>query len=142
MRFALLLAISVFPLLAGSRYNPGTYTVRDLWVDPATGDDARTGDSRAAALRTVRAAWARVPAETAATNTGYRILLAPGVYDDENLPRYWENKRGTAAFPIFVTAADGPGTARLAQINGAKLAFLSPRHPYRRRIRRRRSPSF
>jgi len=124
MRFTLLVVVTALSLLAGPRYNPGVYTVRDIWVDPAFGDDARNGSSRATALRTVRAAWGRVPADTSSANTGFRLLLAPGTYDDENLPRYWELKRGTATYPIIVAAADGPGTARIAQINGANLAYF------------------
>jgi len=65
-----------------------------------------------------------VPADTSSANTGYRLLLTPGTYDDENLPQYRELKRGTATYPIIVAAADGPGTARLAQINGANLAYF------------------
>ncbi len=34
-----------------------------------------------------------------------------GTYPEDHLPNYWENKQGTAQFPIVFQAADGRGTA-------------------------------
>ncbi len=95
---------------AAEPYDLGTFIGVDLWVDPVQGDDAADGASRSTALRTVDAAWQRVPAGTELT-TGYRILLAPGTYPVEGSVNYWEDRHGTAAAPIVLEAADGPHTA-------------------------------
>jgi hypothetical protein len=75
-------------------------------------NDANTGRSRDQAFRTVTAAWNRIPSGNL-TGTGYRINLTAGTYPESSLPNYWENKRGTAQFPIILQAADGVGTATL-----------------------------
>ena len=90
--------------------NLGTPDGTDIWVDPAHGDDHRDGTTRTTALRTVGAAWGRVPAGSALT-TGYRIRLAAGHYPSASLVNYWEDRHGTADAPIIVEAADGAHTA-------------------------------
>ncbi|MFL5807051.1 MAG: right-handed parallel beta-helix repeat-containing protein [Roseiflexaceae bacterium] len=99
--------------LAGPRYDIGTPTLTDIWVDPANGNDTRSGATRGQALRTVGAAWDRVPVSVTLTTTGYRIMLASGEYAESTLPNYLELRFGTAQFPIILQAADGPGTAIL-----------------------------
>ena len=91
-------------------YDPGAYTVQDLWVDPTNGQDTRTGATRALALRTVNEAWGRIPV-SATLATGYRLRLCAGTYPRDALPYYWENRRGTQQHPIILEAADAPGSA-------------------------------
>lgn len=89
--------------------------MRDIWVDPASGSDSRSGASRAEALRTFRAAWDRVPVKTPFKGAGYRILLAAGDYGMSSLPGegWMESRHGTADFPLVIESADGPGKARI-----------------------------
>lgn len=92
-------------------YDLGQPVLADLWVDPALGDDAHSGATRAQALRTITAAWQRLPAQT--STTGYRIQLAGGVYPDTSFPVYWEGHSGSFAAPLILNSADGPGAAQL-----------------------------
>lgn len=92
-------------------YDIGNPTLSDLWVDPVNGDDSRSGASRALALRTIGAAWQRIPTG-ALTGTGYRIQLVAGIHS-AGLPNYWEDRRGSRDFPIVLNAVDGVGTAEI-----------------------------
>lgn len=98
---------------ASGDYEIGDPILADLWVDPANGDDNRNGSSRGQALRTIRAAWGRIPASAPLTGTGYRIQLAAGDYPEGTFPVYWEDRHGAAQFPIILNSADGTGAARL-----------------------------
>ncbi len=71
---------------------------RVLWVDPGAGRNGNPG-SRGAPLRTVAAAWNRIPARTDLT-TPVRIMLRPGTYSARSTPGYWESRWGTTAAPI------------------------------------------
>lgn len=105
-------------------YDPGSFTVQDLWVNPTTGDDGRTGATRAEALRTVNAAWNRIPTDTALT-TGYRLRLCAGLYPRDALPNYWEKRRGTRAHPIILEGADARDSAIFAgDINAFQCDYL------------------
>jgi hypothetical protein len=97
-------------------FDIGNPAVADVWVDPAAGNDAATGASRGAALRTFAEAWRRLPVGTPLTQ-GVRINLVAGTYPEAAVPNYWESRHGTFAAPIIVRAADGPGTARLPTVN-------------------------
>ena len=97
--------------------------VTDLWVDPVAGDDAATGASRTAALRTVTEAWRRIPSGTP-LSVGVRIDLVAGTYDENMVPVYWERRHGTSAAPIILLAADGAGSARLPAMNVADCSNL------------------
>lgn len=99
--------------IAGTNYDAGAPTLRDVWVDPAGGSDtAGNGTSRARAYRTINRAWADVPAQMRFSTTGYRLMLCPGTYAND---RSWmEHRYGTYDFPLVLQAADGPGTAILA----------------------------
>ncbi len=94
-------------------YPIGDPTVTDLWIDPTNGLDNYSGTDRAHPLQTVTAAWQRIPRGASLTGTGYRLQLLPGTYPESVLPQYWEDRHGTATFPIIIQAADGPGTVRL-----------------------------
>lgn len=94
----------------------GTPRVVDLWVDPVRGRDVATGATRDQALRSISEAWRRVPIGVPLT-VGFRVNLVAGIYDQANVPAYWESRRGTVSAPVILRAADGPGTARLPAIN-------------------------
>jgi hypothetical protein len=89
----------------------GTFTGTDIWIDPVGGDDARDGHDRTSAMRTVNAAWERIPAGATLTS-GFRLRLVAGTYPQATSVNYWENRIGTNAAPIIVEAADGPHSAR------------------------------
>jgi len=95
------------------RYDPGSPTLIDLWIDPVNGDDTNSGADRAHALRTVTAAWRRIPAGVPLTSSGYRIMLTAGDYPGDTFPLYWESRLGTFTAPVIVQSADGPRAARL-----------------------------
>lgn len=92
--------------ISAEGYDTGNQTFDELWVDPIHGNDANAGTS-ASPLRTVAAAWGRIPANPP---TGVRINLKPGNYPAANLPNYWEDRHGTFAAPIFIQGkGTGPG---------------------------------
>jgi hypothetical protein len=94
-------------------YEIGQPSLTDLWVDPLLGDDEHSGSSRQNALRTVSAAWDRIPAGTALASTGYRLQLVAGLYPQDFLPVYMEDRHGVYQFPVILQAADGNGTVVL-----------------------------
>lgn len=100
------------PVSSDGRLDLSAAQFNDVWVDPTNGSDANTGNSRQTALRTVSAAWNRIPASSTLGN-GVRIQLVSGVYPQGVLPNYWENRWGTAAHPVVLNAADGAHTAVL-----------------------------
>ncbi len=102
------------PAQVPGAYDIGTPTLRDIWVDAAGGSDTHSGTSRADALQTIMAAWEQIPISATLT-TGYRILIAPGTYGSGAIPKFWEYRRGTFAFPIILQPADGAGTVTLAE---------------------------
>lgn len=97
------------PVGSNGRYDWGNYSVTDIWVNPVSGSDSANGNSRATALRTVNAAWGRIPASTTLSQ-GYRIQLVPGEYSESVLVNYWENRWGTRNHPIILNAVDGAHT--------------------------------
>jgi hypothetical protein len=114
---ALALLASAGAPSAHAAYSVGHPRLRSIWVDPHHGRDSRSGTSRHTALRTLTAAWRRVPEGRTLRGHGYRILLARGRYPDGDTPVYWESRHGTRAAPVIVQAADGPGTAVLSNMN-------------------------
>jgi hypothetical protein len=112
--FVLFAALFAMPAFAELRYDIGSPTVRDVYVDPAVGSDSNSGDSRSAALRTLTEAWNRIPSGRPLTGNGYRIQLMAGRYDESALPNYLESRSGTAQFPIIIQSADASRSARLA----------------------------
>lgn len=102
-------------------YNPRTYdtgspTLTDIWVDRAHGSDSNSGATRAEAVATLNEAWNRIPGGTL-TVTGYRIQLAAGRYPEDEVPAFWEARRGSYQFPIILNSADGRGMAVLPNLN-------------------------
>lgn len=57
-------------------------------VDPRAGNDNAMGTSRGSALRTLTAAWARVPASTEAQGRGVRILITAGNLTEDAVPEW------------------------------------------------------
>ena len=104
-------------------FDIGTPTVIDIWVDPSAGNDAGSGASRDQSLRSLSAAWGRVPIGVTLT-TGVRINLVAGTYPESIVPNYWEARHGTLAAPVIIRAADGAGTARLPTVNVFDCSFL------------------
>jgi hypothetical protein len=98
-------------------YNIGSPTLTDIWVDPADGNDSRSGATRSQAVRTINEAWRRIPLGTALSTTGYRIMLVAGRYSEDSRPNYWESRHGTYQCPIILQAADGAGTVTLPSLN-------------------------
>lgn len=106
-------APSPTPSASVSAYSIGSPTLQDIWVDPTNGNDANSGNSRTQALRTLSAAWNRIPQGTTLTRTGYRILITPGTLATAAIPEYLESRYGTFQFPIIIQAADGRNTVTL-----------------------------
>jgi hypothetical protein len=102
------LCFAVSPVSARSSTSAVT-----IWVDPFAGSDDESGGSRQAALRTIAAAWSRIPAGVE-LGRPYRILLMAGVHPAKSLPVYMERRYGTESAPITIEVADGAGTAILA----------------------------
>ncbi len=96
-------------------YDMGTPTLLELYVNGATGNDTNNGTSAATALKTIGAAWNKVPffptpGSGALSTTGYRINIATGSY---TVPNYWEGRHGTFQFPVILRASSGPGTVTI-----------------------------
>jgi hypothetical protein len=90
--------------------------VRTIWVDPVHGRDSRTGATATTALRSLSAAWERIP-KSRVLDRPVRIMVRSGTIAASAAPNYWEERWGTASSPITIVSADGPGRARLPSIN-------------------------
>ena len=112
------LAFAAESLLPSFDMSPpaGAPAFNQIWVDPAAGNDANGGGSRAVAVRTLSEAWRRVPINVNLT-TGFQINLTAGTYPESAVPIYWESRHGTQSAPILLKAIDGNGTARLPNMN-------------------------
>jgi len=113
------------PDAAGApRYDIGSPVLQDVWVDPAHGDDGRSGVSRAEALRTLGAAWGLIPPTL--TTTGYQVNLLPGDYPCEgDCINFFSERAGTREFPIILRAAQGSGTVTLrGGLNLLRVSYL------------------
>jgi Right handed beta helix region len=98
-------------------YAIGHPKLRTIWVDPRAGRDARGGATRRRALKTLDAAWRRIPQGRTLVRTGFRIRIARGRLPVSAVPNYFESRHGTKRFPIIIEAADGPGTVTLPGLN-------------------------
>lgn len=99
--------------ISRTSYDIGTPTLSPIWVDPKGGNDDQNGTSRARALRTLNAAWDRIPRGRPLSATGYEINLVAGTYSSDDFPIYWESRYGTHQFPIILRSVDGDGAAVL-----------------------------
>ncbi len=129
--FALLFATAAAARPAGETFdaNPtydiGKPALTDLWVDPASGDDAASGATREKALRSLQAALARVPGDLKSAATGYRLRLAAGSYLPGARPGVWlEGRRGTFDHPLIIESADGPQKAVLPPLTLARSSYV------------------
>jgi len=112
------LAFAAGSLLPAFDMSPpaGAPAFNQIWVDPAAGNDANSGASRALAVRTLSEAWQRVPINVD-LSTGFQINLMAGTYSESSVPIYWESRHGTQSAPVILKAIDGDGTARLPNMN-------------------------
>lgn len=94
---------------AALRYETGTPTVTDIWVDPTNGNDQNGGSTRDRAKKTIAAAWDAIPQGT--LTQGFRIALTAGTYPQDTMPDFWRNKVGVRTAPIIVESVDGAGRA-------------------------------
>jgi hypothetical protein len=95
---------------------------RTLVVDARHGADRNPGSARRP-LRTVAAAWNRIPQGRALTKP-VRVMVRPGRYPAKALPNYWESRWGTRAAPIVI-AATRPGRVRFASVNLFDLRWVA-----------------
>jgi hypothetical protein len=112
---------------AANTYDVGSPVLTDLWVSPA-GNDSNSGTSSGAPLKTLTAAWEKIPATM--TVTGYRINLMSGAYpcepdEPDNCQNYFSGRTGTYAYPIVIQSAAGPGTVTVrGGMNIADVSYL------------------
>ena len=112
------------PVSGSGRYDIGTPSLTDIWVDPVAGSDSSSGSSRSAAVQSVAEAWGRIP-RSSTLSTGYRLQLVSGSYPASNLPNYLEDRWGAYGAPIIFNAVDGAGTAGLTgDLNVYNTRFL------------------
>ena len=107
------------------RYDEGTPSVTDYYIDPVSGRDTNNGLSPSAAFKTLTRGWNAIPTNTTLT-TGYQFNILPGTLPESALPNYLESKHGTFNAPIIIRAASGRGTATL----GGDLNVFDTRYLY------------
>lgn len=93
-----------------------------LVVDIRRGADRNPGTAKRP-LRTVAAAWQRIPQAQALTRP-VRILVRPGRYGARALPNYWESRWGTEQSPVVVKAARR-GKVSFAAVNLYDLRWVA-----------------
>ncbi len=104
-------------------YEIGTPEVTDYYIDPTNGSDAENGLSVSTAWRTVQHAWNQIPSTT--LTHGFRLNLMNGTYGSDELPNYWELRRGTSNAPIILQAASGQSDVRFVRdINMANVSYF------------------
>ncbi len=104
-------------LAANGAYAIGSPKFRTIWVDPKAGKDSRSGATRKQALRTLDAAWRKIPQGKKITGKGFRILITPGTLRPSEVPNYFESRYGSAQAPILIQPADAVGTVTLPAVN-------------------------
>jgi len=110
---------------ANPTYDLGKPKLTDIWVDPVQGNDAADGGTRARALKTVKAALRRLPPDTQAAKSGYRIMLAAGEYFSGPRAGLWmEGRKATFEYPIVIESADGPLKAVLPPLAIARSSYV------------------
>ncbi|MDP4220833.1 MAG: right-handed parallel beta-helix repeat-containing protein [Bacteroidota bacterium] len=110
---------------AENDYPIGNPILTEIWVDPSNGSDAPgRGATRALALRSVIRAWALVPKDAPLNNTGYHIMLAPGVYSLDSVPSIFESAFGTSDYPIIFEAADDTGSVVFPSVAVSNCQFV------------------
>lgn len=90
--------------------------LHDIWVDPVHGNDRADGISRRTALKTLAAAWDRVPVRTETAGTGFHIRLMAGVHLGPPVILLG-NRTGSAQCPIVLESVDGPFATSLPALD-------------------------
>ena len=117
MRYRLLLATSTLCLALAALPAAASAATHELTLSPS-GSDSASG-SRSAPLRTLGAAWRRIPTG----NSGRWLLrLKAGSYRN-GAPVYWERRGG----PITIDSVDGRDAARLPGMNVYRVNGLTLR---------------
>ena len=85
-------------------YPFGNPTLKELYVSPS-GRDSNSGLTQSAPLKTLTAAWGKIPAGATLTGTGYRINILPGTYpcepaEPDDCQNYFADRLGTAQLLI------------------------------------------
>jgi hypothetical protein len=93
-----------------------------LVVDIRRGADRNPGTARRP-LRTVAAAWERIPQAQALTRP-VRIRVRPGRYGAKALPNYWESRWGSEQSPVVIEAARR-GKVSFAAVNLYDLRWVA-----------------
>ncbi|MCX5751387.1 MAG: right-handed parallel beta-helix repeat-containing protein, partial [Candidatus Saganbacteria bacterium] len=110
-------------------YDIGSPTVTDIWIDPVSGSDTASGNDRVHPIRTITAAWARIPSGSSLTGTGYRLQLLPGTYEaydtpDPEVPAQLDSCHGTSQYPIIIQSADGQNKVQLPGLQIDDCSYL------------------
>lgn len=105
------------------RYDIGKPILKDVWVNPVSGDDGDTGLTRSTALRTLPTAWRKIP--TRVEGHGWRIMLVGGKYPPHLAGHILlEDRQGTRECPIVLQSADGPLAAELPMMEFNRCHFV------------------
>jgi Right handed beta helix region/Carboxypeptidase regulatory-like domain len=124
LAFAIASAASAAEAAPDPTFYIGSPSLTNLWVDPVHGLDSRSGASRRQALRTISAAWSRIPA-TPRGSRGFRVRLVAGEYTEADFPLFWERRHGSLRAPITIESADGVDQAHLrGSLNFFDVAYL------------------
>ena len=111
------------PLDVSPHYDIGKPLLKDIWVDPVSGDDGADGSTRTQALRTLARAWRMIPLRI--EGHGWRIMLAAGRYEPHIADQIMmEDRQGTRECPIILQSADGPLTAELPMVEFCRCHFI------------------
>ncbi len=94
---------------------------RTIYVSAVRGSDSATG-TRAHPLRTVTAAWARVPMSRV-LDRPYTIVLLAGRWTAAQTPNYWQSRWGTSRAPVILRA-ERRGSATLPAVNMFDVRWL------------------
>jgi hypothetical protein len=92
-----------------------------IYVSAVRGSD-RAPATRARPLRTVTAAWARVPTSRTLERP-YTIVLLPGRWTAAQTPNYWQSRWGTSRAPVILRA-ERRGSATLPAVNMFDVRWL------------------
>jgi hypothetical protein len=108
-------------------YAIGTPVLKHLYVSP-TGKDSNSGLSATAPLKTLGAAWNKIPSTLKAT--GYRVNLLPGTYtcepaEPDDCQNFLGNRHGSFKYPVILSAYRGKGTVTVrGGLNIANVDYL------------------
>jgi len=113
------------PVPPRQNYDTGNPQLTDIWVDPKNGkDDESYGYNPGTPLKSLTAAWDRIPAKTTLPYTGYRIQLMAGSYDPNTVTDFLELRYGTYNNPVIIQAAGGYGTVTIPEITVSDCSYV------------------